>query len=113
MIHLSFFVQYAADVRTVLKRLQDIEESIDFINKEEALYQWEKTSYPEVEVIKESIEPYQKLFNLVLKWQRTRKKFVETFYFSFFFFFFSQKSLFILQRMIFCPVDGWTALSWI
>ncbi|XP_021325607.1 dynein axonemal heavy chain 12 isoform X2 [Danio rerio] len=74
---LDMIQQYAADVRTVLKRLQDIEESIDFINKEEALYQWEKTSYPEVEVIKESIEPYQKLFTLVLKWQRTRKKWMD------------------------------------
>ncbi len=71
--------QYASDVRTVQKRIQDIEESIVFINKEEALYKWDQTSYPEVEVIKESIEPYQKLFNLVLKWQRTRKRFVESY----------------------------------
>ncbi|TRZ01398.1 hypothetical protein DNTS_018422, partial [Danionella cerebrum] len=69
--------QYASDVRTVQKRIQDIEESIDFINKEEALYKWEKTSYPEVGVIKETIEPYQKLFNFVLKWQRARKKWMD------------------------------------
>lgn len=71
--------QYASDVRTVQKRIQDIEESIVFINKEEALYKWDQTTYPEVDVIKESIEPYQKLFNLVLKWQRTRKRFVESY----------------------------------
>ncbi len=71
--------QYASDVRTVQKRIQDIEESIVFINKEEALYTWDQTSYPDVEVIKESIEPYQKLFNLVLKWQRSRKRFVESY----------------------------------
>uniref|UniRef100_A0A8C2FTF9 Dynein, axonemal, heavy chain 12 n=1 Tax=Cyprinus carpio TaxID=7962 RepID=A0A8C2FTF9_CYPCA len=58
--------QYASDVRTVQKRIQDIEESIVFINKEEALYKWDQTTYPEVDVIKESIEPYQKLFNLFL-----------------------------------------------
>lgn len=65
-------------MRAVQKRIQDIEESIVFINKEEALYNWEQTLYPEVEVIKETIEPYQKLFNLVLKWQRTRKRFVDS-----------------------------------
>lgn len=63
------------DVRTVQKRLQEVEESIVFINKEEALYNWDLTVYPEVDVIKEEIEPYQKLFGLVLKWQRTEKRF--------------------------------------
>jgi len=71
-------LQYASDVRTVQKRIQDAEESIVFINKEEALYKWDQTFYPKVEVMKETIEPYQKLFNLVLKWQRTRKKFVDS-----------------------------------
>uniref|UniRef100_A0A674AYD2 Dynein axonemal heavy chain 12 n=1 Tax=Salmo trutta TaxID=8032 RepID=A0A674AYD2_SALTR len=53
---------------------KDAEEAIDFINKEETLYKWDLSSYPVVEVIKESIEPYQKLFGLVLKWQRTEKR---------------------------------------
>uniref|UniRef100_A0A8C1ZXR8 Dynein axonemal heavy chain 12 n=1 Tax=Cyprinus carpio TaxID=7962 RepID=A0A8C1ZXR8_CYPCA len=74
---LDMMQQYASDVRTVQKRIQDIEESIVFINKEEALYKWDQTTYPEVDVIKESIEPYQKLFNLVLKWQRTRKRWMD------------------------------------
>ncbi|XP_043080221.1 dynein axonemal heavy chain 12 [Puntigrus tetrazona] len=74
---LEMIQQYASDVRTVQKRIQDIEESIVFINKEESLYKWDQTSYPEVEVIKESIEPYQKLFSLVLKWQRTRKRWMD------------------------------------
>ncbi|XDV45844.1 hypothetical protein PO909_013867 [Leuciscus waleckii] len=74
---LDMIQQYASDVRTVQKRIQDIEESIVFINKEEALYKWDQTLYPEVEVIKETTEPYQKLFNLVLKWQRTRKKWMD------------------------------------
>ncbi|XP_067302544.1 dynein axonemal heavy chain 12 [Pseudorasbora parva] len=69
--------QYATDVRQVQKRIQDIEELIVFINKEEALYNWDQTLYPEVDVLKETIEPYQKLFNLVLKWQRTRKRWMD------------------------------------
>lgn len=62
------------DVRTVQKRLHDVEDAIVFINKEEALYKWDQTFYPDVAVMKESIEPYQKLFGLVLKWQRTEKR---------------------------------------
>uniref|UniRef100_A0A3P8ZCE8 AAA+ ATPase domain-containing protein n=1 Tax=Esox lucius TaxID=8010 RepID=A0A3P8ZCE8_ESOLU len=74
---LDMMQQYVNDVRMVQKRLQDAEEAINFINKEEALYQWDQTSYPVVEVIKESIEPYQKLFGLVLKWQRTEKRWMD------------------------------------
>uniref|UniRef100_A0A8C8JPV4 Dynein axonemal heavy chain 12 n=1 Tax=Oncorhynchus tshawytscha TaxID=74940 RepID=A0A8C8JPV4_ONCTS len=66
-----------AKIMVIQKRLQDAEEAIDFINKEETLYKWDLSSYPVVEVIKESIEPYQKLFGLVLKWQRTEKRSVE------------------------------------
>ncbi|XP_067448608.1 dynein axonemal heavy chain 12 [Thunnus thynnus] len=69
--------QYVADVRTVQKLLQEAEETIDYINKEEAFYNWDPTFYPEVEVIKESIEPYQKLFGLVLNWQRTENRWMD------------------------------------
>ncbi|XP_046897139.1 dynein axonemal heavy chain 12 [Hypomesus transpacificus] len=74
---LDMMQQYVTDVRTVQKRLQDAEEAIVFINKEENLYKWDQTFYPGVEVIKESIEPYQKLFALVLKWQRTEKRWID------------------------------------
>uniref|UniRef100_A0A7N8Y719 Dynein axonemal heavy chain 12 n=1 Tax=Mastacembelus armatus TaxID=205130 RepID=A0A7N8Y719_9TELE len=58
---LLLFGQYVTDVRTVQKLLQEAEEEISFINKGEAFYKWDLTCYPEVEVIKESTEPYQKL----------------------------------------------------
>ena len=70
----TFFLQYVADVRTVQKLLQEAEETIDYINKEEAFYEWEQTFYPEVEVIKDSIEPYQKLFGFILTWHRTENR---------------------------------------
>lgn len=78
VLHFLFYFQYATDVRTVQKRIQDIEDAIVFINKEEVLYKWDQTFYPELEVMKETIEPYQKLFNVVLKWQRTKKRFVKS-----------------------------------
>ncbi|MGH0136030.1 UNVERIFIED_CONTAM: hypothetical protein FKN15_058794 [Acipenser sinensis] len=74
---LDMMQQYVNDVRTVQKRLQEAEESISFINKEETLYKWDQTFYPEVESLKVSIEPYQKLFALVLKWQRTEKRWMD------------------------------------
>ncbi|XP_072525468.1 dynein axonemal heavy chain 12 isoform X2 [Salminus brasiliensis] len=74
---LDMMQQYAMDIRTVQKRLQEVENSIVFVNKEEALYKWDQTVYPEVDVIKENIEPYQKVFGLVLKWQRTEKRWMD------------------------------------
>ncbi|TSM04870.1 Dynein heavy chain 7, axonemal [Bagarius yarrelli] len=74
---LDMMQQYVTDVRAVQKRLQDVEELIIFVNKEEALYSWDLTVYPEVDIIKENIEPYQKLFVMVLKWQRTEKRWMD------------------------------------
>uniref|UniRef100_A0A3B3UAK3 Dynein axonemal heavy chain 12 n=1 Tax=Poecilia latipinna TaxID=48699 RepID=A0A3B3UAK3_9TELE len=58
-------------VRMIQKLLRDAEEAVVIVNKEEVFYQWDLTSYPEVESIKEHIEPYHKLFAFVLKWQNT------------------------------------------
>uniref|UniRef100_A0A8C5CUF5 Dynein, axonemal, heavy chain 12 n=1 Tax=Gadus morhua TaxID=8049 RepID=A0A8C5CUF5_GADMO len=69
---------YLSDVRMIQKILNSAEEAIEFINKEEALYKWEVTSYPELEAIKENVEPYQALFGLVQKWQRSEKRYFST-----------------------------------
>ena len=69
-----FLCQYVTDMRTVQKKLVELEESMVFIHKEEALFKMELSSYPELEILKESIEPYQKFFGLVLRWQRTEKR---------------------------------------
>lgn len=70
----SCFGQYVADVKTVQKLLQEAEQAIVFINKEEDFYKLDQTSYQEIEVIKDSTELYQKLFGLVLNWQRTESR---------------------------------------
>ncbi|KAG7228180.1 hypothetical protein INR49_013343 [Caranx melampygus] len=74
---LDMMQQYFTEVRTVQKLLQEAKDKIDFINKEEAFYKMDPTSYPEVEVIRENIEPYQNLFGLVLKWQRTESRWMD------------------------------------
>ena len=38
------------------------------------MFKWDATSYPEIEEITTAIEPYQRLFGLVVKWQRAEKK---------------------------------------
>ncbi|XP_010788876.1 dynein heavy chain 12, axonemal [Notothenia coriiceps] len=71
---LDMMQQYITDVRTVQKLLQEAEEAIVFVNKEEAFYKRDQTFYPEVDVIRDTIDPYQKLFALVQKWQRTQNR---------------------------------------
>ncbi|KAF7693120.1 hypothetical protein HF521_008436 [Silurus meridionalis] len=71
---LDMMHQYVKDVKKVVKRVQDADEAIVFINKEETLYNWDLTDYPEIDVIKENLEPYNKLFGLVLRWQTTQEK---------------------------------------
>ncbi|KAM4651998.1 dynein axonemal heavy chain 12 [Discoglossus pictus] len=74
---LEMMQQYVTDVRTVQKRIADAEEMVTYINKEEALYKWDLTTYPELESLKVNIEPYQKSFALIYKWQRTEKRWMD------------------------------------
>ncbi|XP_078207367.1 dynein axonemal heavy chain 12 isoform X10 [Callithrix jacchus] len=69
--------QYVTDVRQLQKRIQESEEAVRFINKEEELFKWELTKYPELDKLKVNIEPYQKFFNFVLKWQRSEKRWMD------------------------------------
>lgn len=66
--------QYVSDVRVVQKRLQDVQEQITWINKEEALYKYPITTYPDVNDITVAVDPFQRLFNVVLRWQKAEKK---------------------------------------
>uniref|UniRef100_A0A8C5GFM1 Dynein axonemal heavy chain 7 n=1 Tax=Gouania willdenowi TaxID=441366 RepID=A0A8C5GFM1_GOUWI len=69
-VKIKEFALYSdVDVRKVQKVLTDVEETIDSINEDEEYFQWELTTYPEVEVIKESSSPYTKLFIFAQKWQ--------------------------------------------
>uniref|UniRef100_A0A8C8RTS4 Dynein heavy chain linker domain-containing protein n=1 Tax=Pelusios castaneus TaxID=367368 RepID=A0A8C8RTS4_9SAUR len=74
---LDHMQQYVTDMRALQKRIQEAEETVAFINKEETLFSWELTEYPVLENLKVNIEPYQKLFVLILKWQRTEKRWMD------------------------------------
>ncbi|XP_019624138.1 PREDICTED: dynein heavy chain 12, axonemal-like isoform X1 [Branchiostoma belcheri] len=77
LAELDMMTQYLTDIRTVQKRLTEAQEQITFINKEEVLYKWEVTDYPEVNLISTGIDPYQKLFTTVVKWQRAEKRWMD------------------------------------
>ncbi|NXF75625.1 DYH7 protein, partial [Sclerurus mexicanus] len=69
--------QYVADLRTLQKTIQDTDETVALINKEEVLLGWKASEFPVLNYIKAEIEPYQRLFNLILKWQRTEKRWMD------------------------------------
>nr|XP_020824639.1 dynein heavy chain 12, axonemal isoform X5 [Phascolarctos cinereus] len=74
---LEWMQQYVMDVRLLQKRIQEAEDMVAFINKEEGLFKWELTKYPELDKLKVSVEPYQKFFSFILKWQRTEKRWMD------------------------------------
>ncbi|XP_009991828.1 PREDICTED: dynein heavy chain 12, axonemal [Chaetura pelagica] len=69
--------EYVADLRGLQKRIQEADETVAQINKEEALLRWKPSDYPLLSNLKTEIEPYQKLFLLILRWQRTEKRWMD------------------------------------
>nr|XP_026690532.1 dynein heavy chain 12, axonemal isoform X1 [Ciona intestinalis] len=74
---LDMMQQYVNDTRAVHKRLTEAAEQIEFINKEEELFKWDQTKYPIVESMHTALEPHQKLFATILKWQRAEKRWMD------------------------------------
>ncbi|KAA3675897.1 dynein heavy chain, axonemal, partial [Paragonimus westermani] len=66
--------QYVQDVRAVLKRLIDAENERTWINKEEELYKMQPTSYADIEEIRDLAEPFQRLFNTVVRYNKSERK---------------------------------------
>lgn len=69
-----YFGQYVDDVRAFQDHVHGVEHVIFIINKEEDFYKLEETSYPEFDIIKDSADLYQRLFELVLNWQQTETR---------------------------------------
>lgn len=74
IVRFLIFLQYLADVKAVQKLLHEVEQEIAFVNKEEDFYNLDQTSYPEVNVIKDSTDIYHKLFGFILNWQHTESR---------------------------------------
>lgn len=53
------------------------EETVSLINREEAYFGLDQTPYPQLQPLKDTVEPYEKLFTLILQWQRTETKWLD------------------------------------
>uniref|UniRef100_A0A2C9M9T7 Uncharacterized protein n=1 Tax=Biomphalaria glabrata TaxID=6526 RepID=A0A2C9M9T7_BIOGL len=71
---LDTMAQYVKDVTNVQQRIKELTTQISWINKEEQLYKYPVSVYPDVEDISSSLEPFLRLFNVVLKWQKAEKR---------------------------------------
>ena len=48
-----------------------------FSHQEEELFKWTPTTYPELEALHTALEPYQRLFTTILKWQKAEKRLMD------------------------------------
>ncbi|BFZ08761.1 hypothetical protein BsWGS_11799 [Bradybaena similaris] len=71
---LHMMQQYVQDTRTVQRRLAEVHNQIEWIHKEEVLYKFPPSEYPDLDFIVAAVEPFSKFFNTVLKWQRCEKR---------------------------------------
>ena len=69
--------QYCKDVQQVQKRLADIQDLVAVVNKEEELFGVEISTFKEIEEIQARVEPFQKLFTITYKWQKSEKKWMD------------------------------------
>uniref|UniRef100_A0A8C9MJV2 Dynein axonemal heavy chain 12 n=1 Tax=Serinus canaria TaxID=9135 RepID=A0A8C9MJV2_SERCA len=69
--------QYVTDVRTLQKAIQETDETVAALNKEEILLEWKPSEFPLLNNLRAEIEPYLKLFNVILKWQRTERRWMD------------------------------------
>ncbi|GFO33725.1 dynein heavy chain 12, axonemal-like, partial [Plakobranchus ocellatus] len=71
---LDMMNQYVQDVRTVQRRIAELNEQVAWINKEEALYKYPISTYPDITDISNALDPFLRLFTVVSKWQKAEKK---------------------------------------
>ena len=64
-------------VCSLQKRLGEMHDQIAQINKEEELFKWTPTSYPQLEQVQATIEPYHKLFSTIFRWQKAERKIMD------------------------------------
>lgn len=59
------------------KRLGEIQDQIAQINREEELFKWTPTTYPQLDQIHGLLEPYLRLFSTVYRWQKAERRFMD------------------------------------
>ncbi|KAL3319620.1 hypothetical protein Ciccas_001703 [Cichlidogyrus casuarinus] len=71
---LDMIQQYLVDIRALQKRIGEARSTANWIEKEEALYKVTPSSYPEVTELQNMTEPFQKLFSIIQKYNKSEKK---------------------------------------
>ena len=61
----------------IQKRLGELSDHISEINREETLFQWSQSTYPQLDSIGGQLEPFQRLFTTILKWQKAEKRIMD------------------------------------
>ncbi|KAK7101371.1 hypothetical protein V1264_019760 [Littorina saxatilis] len=71
---------YVKDAQQVQRKLIEVQDTIDWIHKEEHLYKWPISKYPDVEDLSTSLEPFIRVFTIMLKWQKAEKKWIDGYF---------------------------------
>lgn len=74
---LEMMKQYVDDVKSVQKRINEAEATIEWIRNEETEFKMNKSDFPLLDTIKNALDPFSRLFTTVLKWQRAEKKWTD------------------------------------
>lgn len=68
---------YVKKVQALFKQLQASSEAVAAFNKEEGLYGWKASNYPQKDTILASLEPYQTLYTNAVIFQKNYKKWMD------------------------------------
>ena len=71
---LEMMKQYVDDIKIVQKRIHESENLIEWIRNEEAHFKMPLSEFPLLDAVKNNLDPFNRLFNTVYKWQRNEKK---------------------------------------
>ncbi|CAG7837267.1 unnamed protein product [Allacma fusca] len=69
--------EYCDDLKYVHKRVHALEKGIEWINNEETLFKFSLSQFPDMEEIKNQLDPYTRLFTVASKWQKLEKKYMD------------------------------------
>lgn len=63
---------YVKEVGNIQRALNGLLQTVASINKEELLFKWEKSNYPDIKQLLFDTEPFMHLFEHTLSWQKNR-----------------------------------------
>lgn len=72
MDHAERIKEYIEDMRKMVRQLKRMEQKAEWINAEEALFQFPLSTYPRIKELKENILPFYALIYRGYQWQRDR-----------------------------------------